>query len=193
MSVLIPVVVEKDANGFERSYDIYSRLLKDRIIFITGQIDWNVANTVIAQLLFLQSEDSKKDISIYINTPGGMIDSGMAIYDTMKHLKCDVSTICVGLAASMGAILLVGGTKGKRMALEHSNIMIHQPIGGTEGQASDIAIHAKHILQNREMLNKLLAKETGQKVEQIEKDADRDHYMTSEEALEYGIIDKILR
>lgn len=193
MSVLIPVVVEKDANGFERSYDIYSRLLKDRIIFITGQIDWNVANTVIAQLLFLQSEDSKKDISIYINTPGGMIDSGMAIYDTMKHLKCDVSTICVGLAASMGAILLVGGTKGKRMALEHSNIMIHQPIGGAEGQASDIAIHAKHILQNREMLNKLLAKETGQKIEQIEKDADRDHYMTSAEALEYGIIDKILR
>ncbi len=194
MSVLIPVVVEKDANGFERSYDIYSRLLKDRIIFITDAIDMNVANTVIAQLLFLQSDDSKKDISLYLNTPGGSIDSGMAIYDTMQHIKCPVSTICVGLAASMGAVLLAGGEKGKRFALEHSNILIHQPLGfGIEGQASDIEIHAKHILKNKDMLYKVLAKDTGQKLEKIQSDSDRDHYMTSEEALEYGIIDKILR
>lgn len=193
MSVLVPVVVEKDQNGFERSYDIYSRLLKDRIIFITDAIDMNVANTVIAQLLFLQSEDSKKDISIYLNTPGGVIDSGMAIYDTMKHIKCPVSTICVGMAASMGAVLLAGGTKGKRYALEHSNILIHQPLGGYEGQASDIEIHAKEILKKKEMLLQLLARDTGQKVEQVRKDADRDYYMTSQEALDYGLIDKILR
>lgn len=193
MSVLIPMVVEKDPSGYERSYDIYSRLLKERIVFIGGAIDMDMANTVIAQLLYLQAEDEKKDISIYVNSPGGMIYSGMAIYDTIKHLKCDVSTICVGMAASMGSVLLAAGKKGKRFALPHSMVMIHQPHGGSEGQATDIEIQAKEILRLREQLYKRLSEDTGTSVKQIEKDAERDFHMTPEEALKYGIIDKILK
>lgn len=193
MSVLIPMVVEKDPSGYERSYDIYSRLLKERIVFIGGPIDMDMANTVIAQLLYLQAEDEKKDISIYVNSPGGVIYSGMAIYDTMKHLKCDVSTICVGMAASMGSILLAAGTKGKRFALPHSMIMIHQPSGGSEGQATDIEIQAKEILRLKDQVYKRLSEDTGTSVKQIEKDAERDFHMTPEDALKYGIIDKILK
>ena len=193
MSVLIPMVVEKDPSGFERSYDIYSRLLKERIVFIGGAIDMDMANTVIAQLLYLQADDSEKDISVYVNSPGGMIYSGMAIYDTMKHLKPDISTICVGMAASMGSVLLAAGTKGKRFSLPHSMIMIHQPRGGSEGQATDIEIQAKEILRLREQLYKRLSEDTGTSVKQIEKDADRDFHMTPDDALKYGIIDKILK
>ena len=193
MSILIPMVVEKDPSGYERSYDIYSRLLKERIVFIGGAIDMDMANTVIAQLLYLQAEDEAKDISIYVNSPGGMIYSGMAIYDTIKHLKCDVSTICVGMAASMGSVLLASGTKGKRFSLPHSMIMIHQPSGGSEGQATDIEIQAKEIIRLREQLYKRLSEDTGTSVKQIEKDAERDFHMTPDEALKYGIIDKILK
>ena len=193
MSTLVPIVVERDPKGFERSYDIYSRLLKDRIIFITGEIDMDTANTIIAQLLFLEAEDSDKDIKIYINSPGGSIYSGMAIYDTMKHIKCDVSTICVGMAASMGAVLLAGGKKGKRFTLANSMIMIHQPLNmGLSGQASDIEIHAKEILRLKEQLYKTLAKDTGTSLAKIQKDADRDFHMDPEAAVKYGIVDKIL-
>ncbi len=188
---LVPMVVEQTSRG-ERAYDIYSRLLKDRIIFVGTPIDDNVANLVIAQLLFLESEDPDKDINIYVNSPGGMIYSGLAIYDTMQYIKPDVSTICVGLAASMGAVLLAAGTKGKRYALPHSRMMMHQPAGGAQGQAVDIEIHAKEILLIRESLNKILSNHTGQPVERIATDTDRDYYMSANAAVEYGLIDSIL-
>ncbi len=188
---LVPMVVEQTSRG-ERAYDIYSRLLKDRIVFIGSAIDDVVANLVIAQLLFLESEDPDKDINIYINSPGGLIYSGLAIYDTMQYIKPDVSTICVGLAASMGAVLLAAGTKGKRFALPHSRVMMHQPMGGARGQAVDIEIHAREILKIRESLNDILAKHTGKPVEQIARDTDRDYYMSAEMALEYGLVDSIL-
>jgi len=191
MSYLIPTVIEKTFQG-ERAYDIYSRLLRDRIIFLGGSINDAVANTVVAQLLFLESEDSKKDIQMYINSPGGEVYSGMAIYDTMNYVKPHVSTICVGLAASMAAFLLSGGEKGKRLALPNSRILIHQPMGGTQGQASDIKIQAEEILKIREEMNKTLAKNTGQPLSVIEKDTDRDFYMKAIEAKKYGIIDKII-
>ncbi len=191
MAQLVPMVVEKGPMG-ERAYDIYSRLLKDRIVFLGGGIDDYVANLIIAQLLFLQSEDPKADIALYINSPGGQVSAGLAILDTMNHIKPDVSTICVGMAASMGSILLSAGKKGKRFALQNSEIMIHQPMGGAQGQATDIEISARHILRLRESINKILAKNTGQKLTQIEKDVDRDFFMTSEEAKKYGIIDKVL-
>ena len=189
--MLIPTVIEKSQFG-ERAYDIYSRLLRDNIVFLDGPIDDHVANIVIAQLLFLQSEDPKKDISFYINSPGGVITAGLAIVDTMNHIKNDVSTVCVGLAASMGAVILSAGKKGKRFALQNAEVMIHQPLGGVEGQASDIEISAKRIIKNRENLNRILAKNTGKPLAQIEKDVDRDFFMTAEEAKKYGIIDKIL-
>jgi ATP-dependent Clp protease protease subunit len=191
MSYLVPTVIEKSPLG-ERAYDIYSRLLKERIIFLTGAIDDDVANIVIAQLLFLQSEDPKKDISLYINSPGGHVHSGLAIIDTMNHIKPEVSTVCVGMAASMGAVILSSGAKGKRFALPNAEVMIHQPLGGAEGQASDIEINARQILKVRENLNKILAKTTGQPLSKIEKDVDRNFYMSSDEAKKYGIIDKIL-
>lgn len=189
---LIPTVLEKTSLG-ERAYDIYSRLLKDRIIFLGAPIDDAVANTVIAQLLFLDSEDKKSDIKLYINTPGGSVSAGLAIYDTMQYVKADVSTICVGLAASMGAIILSGGAKGKRFALPNSEIMIHQVMGGAEGQAVDIKIRAEHILKVKEKLDKILVKHTTRTLSQIEKDTDRDKYMSAEDALNYGIIDKIIK
>jgi len=190
---LIPTVIEKDGRG-ERAFDIYSRLLKDRIIFLQGGINSAVANTVIAQLLFLQAESKDKDIYMYINSPGGSIYDGMAIYDTMKHLSCDVSTICVGMAASMGSVLLAGGAKGKRMALPHSMVLIHQPHspGGGGGQATDIEIQAKEIIRLKNQLYKRLSIDTGTTIEKIEKDADRDYYMSAKEALDYGIVDKVL-
>ncbi|MEO8637863.1 MAG: ATP-dependent Clp endopeptidase proteolytic subunit ClpP [Candidatus Taylorbacteria bacterium] len=191
MSYLIPTVIEKSQFG-ERAYDIYSRLLRENIIFLGGPIDDYTANIVIAQLLFLQSEDPKKDISLYVNSPGGQVTAGMAIIDTMNHIKNDVSTVCVGIAASMGAVILSAGAKGKRMALPNAEVMIHQPLGGAEGQASDIEISAKHILKTRENLNKMLAKNTGKTLAQIEKDVDRNYFMTSEEAKKYGIIDKVI-
>ncbi|KKR31979.1 MAG: ATP-dependent Clp protease proteolytic subunit [Parcubacteria group bacterium GW2011_GWF2_39_8b] len=189
--MLIPTVIEKSQFG-ERAYDIFSRLLRDNIIFLDGPIDDHVANLIIAQMLFLQSEDSKKDISFYVNSPGGSITAGLAIVDTMNHLKNDISTVGVGLAASMGAVILSAGAKGKRFALPNAEVMIHQPHGGTEGQASDIEISAKRILKNRETLNKMLAKNTGQPLSKVEKDADRDFFMSAEEAKKYGIIDKVL-
>mgnify|MGYP003509225808 FL=1 len=189
--MLIPTVIEKTMNG-ERAYDIYSRLLNDRIIFLGGPIDDHVANLVIAQLLYLDHADSKKDIQLYINSPGGSVTAGLAILDTMGFVKADVSTICVGIAASMGAMLLSGGAKGKRFALPNSEVMIHQVMGGAEGQASDIAINAKHILRTKDTLNKMLAKNTGQTFAQVEKDSDRDYYMTADEAKKYGIIDDIV-
>lgn len=189
--MLIPTVIEKTING-ERAYDIYSRLLNDRIIFLGGQIDDHVANLVIAQLLFLDHADSKKDIQLYINSPGGSVTAGLAILDTMALVKADVSTICVGIAASMGAVLLSAGQKGKRFALPNSEVMIHQVMGGAEGQASDIAINAKHILRTKETLNKILAKNTGKTPAQIEKDSDRDYYLTADEAKKYGLIDEII-
>lgn len=192
MSYLIPTVIEKTNMG-ERAYDIYSRLLKERIIFLGGPIDDTSANIIIAQLLFLESEDQKKDIQFYINSPGGSVSSTMAIYDTMNHIKADVSTICVGIAASGAAILLSSGTKGKRYVLPSAEVMIHQPLGGTEGQASDIAITAKHILKTKDMLNKLLAKNTGKSVSEVEKDTDRDFFMSAEEAKKYGIVDEIMK
>lgn len=189
--MLIPTVIEKTTGG-ERAYDIYSRLLKDRIIFLGGPIDDNVANLVIAQLLFLTNEDPKKDIYLYINSPGGVITSGMAIYDTMQFIKPDVATICVGMAASMGAFLLAGGAKGKRFALPNSEIMIHQPSGGAEGQATDIEISAKRILKMREKLNQIMAKNTGQKLSKIAVDVERDYFMESDEAVTYGIVDAVI-
>ena len=188
---LVPMVVEQSSRG-ERAYDIYSRLLKDRIIFIVGKIDDYVANLVVAQLLFLESEDPKKDIYMYINSPGGVITSGLSILDTMNYLKCDVSTVCFGQAASMGAVLLAGGAKGKRFALPNSRVMIHQPLGGVQGQATDIEIQAKEIKTLKEKLNNILATATGQTLKKIEKDTERDFFMDSKEAAKYGLIDEIL-
>jgi ATP-dependent Clp protease protease subunit len=188
---LVPIVVEQTNRG-ERAYDIYSRLLKDRIIFLGTPINDVVANTVIAQLLFLAAEDPNKDIHLYINSPGGSITAGMAIYDTMQYIKPDVCTICIGMAASMGAFLLAAGAKGKRYALPNSEVMIHQPLGGAEGQASDIEIRAKRILRMRDKLNQILSERTGQPLKRIEKDTDRDYFMTAQEALEYGIVDKVI-
>jgi ATP-dependent Clp protease protease subunit len=187
----IPFVVEQTSRG-ERSYDIYSRLLNDRIIVLSDEINDVTASLVVAQLLYLESENPDKDIQLYINSPGGSVTAGMAIYDTMEFIKCDVSTICVGLAASMGALLLAAGTKGKRYALPNSEIMIHQPLGGARGQATDIKIHADHIIKTREKLNKILSEKTGQPLSKIEKDTDRDNFMTAQEALEYGLIDKVM-
>lgn len=189
--MIIPTVIDKTQFG-ERAYDIYSRLLKENIIFLGGPIDDHTANIVIAQMLFLQSEDPKKDISLYINSPGGSVTAGLAILDTMNHVKNKVSTVCVGIAASMGAVILSAGEKGKRFALPHAEVMIHQPMGGAEGQASDIAIRAEHIIQTRETLYKILAKNTGKSEAQIEKDGDRDFFMLADEAKKYGIIDKVL-
>ena len=188
---LVPYVIEQTGRG-ERSYDIYSRLLKDRIIFIGEQIDEHIASLVVAQLLFLEAEDPEKDICIYINSPGGSVTAGMAIYDTMQYIKPDVSTICVGMAASMGAFLLSSGTKGKRYALPNAEIMIHQPLGGVNGQAEDIKIHAEWILKTREKLNRILAQNTGQPLEKIECDTDRDNFMGADEACQYGLIDKVI-
>ena len=188
---LVPYVVEKTSSG-ERSYDIFSRLLKDRIIFIGDEITDATASVVVAQLLFLESEDPDKDIHIYINSPGGSVTAGMAIYDTMRYIKPDESTICVGLAASMGAFLLAAGTKGKRYALPNAEIMIHQPLGGAKGQASDVKIHAEFLLKTRDKLNKILSENTGKPLEQIEKDTDRDNFMLASEAVEYGLIDKVM-
>jgi len=190
--MLIPTVIEKSQFG-ERAYDIYSRLLRERIVFLGGPIDENIANITIAQLLFLESEDSKKDIHLYINSPGGMITAGLAILDTMNHVKPNISTICVGMAASMAAVILAAGEKGKRFVLPNSEVMIHQPHGGTEGQATDIEIAAKRIIKNRESLNHILSKATGQPLSKIEKDVDRDFFMTAEETIKYGIADKILK
>jgi len=191
MSYLIPTVIEKSQFG-ERAYDIYSRLLRERIVFLAGSINDEVANIVIAQLLFLQSEDSKKDISLYVNSPGGAVTAGLAIIDCMNHIKPDVSTVCVGLAASMGAWILSSGEKNKRFALPNAEIMIHQPLGGAEGQATDIEIAAKRIVKNRQTMNEIMAKNTGQPLSRISKDVDRDFFMSAEEAKKYGIIDKII-
>lgn len=188
---LVPIVVEQTNRG-ERSYDIYSRLLKDRIVFLGEEVNDVSASLIVAQLLFLEAEDPDKDISIYINSPGGSISSGFAIYDTIQYIKPDVATICVGMAASMGAFLLAAGTKGKRYALPNSEIMIHQPLGGTQGQATDIAIHAERIIKMKKKLNTILSERTGQPLEKIERDTERDHFMTAEEAREYGIIDKVI-
>jgi ATP-dependent Clp protease protease subunit len=188
---LVPMVVEQTARG-ERAYDIYSRLLKERLIFIVGPIDDYMANIVVAQLLFLESENPDKDIALYINSPGGVVTAGLAIYDTMQFIKPDVSTICVGQAASMGAVLLAGGSAGKRFALPHARVMIHQPLGGFQGQAADMEIHAKEMLETRERLNKILAKHTGQSVERIKQDTDRDRFMDWQEAQRYGLIDRVL-
>jgi ATP-dependent Clp protease protease subunit len=190
--MLIPTVIEKDREG-ERAYDLYSRLLKDRIIFVSGEINDDLANIIIAQLLFLEKESESEDIQMFINTPGGHIHSGLAIIDTMNYIKCDISTIAVGIAASMGSVILASGTKGKRFSLPNSKILIHQPLGGVEGQASDIAIEAEEILKMKDILNTMLAKTTGQKKSQIEEDADRDKYFTAKEAREYGLIDKVVR
>ena len=187
---LVPTVVEQTSRG-ERAYDIYSRLLKDRIIFLADEVNDTTASLVIAQLLFLESEDPNKDISLYINSPGGSVSAGFGIYDTMQYIKCDVSTICVGMAASMGAFLLAGGTKGKRIALPNSEIMIHQPLGGAQGQASDMKIHADHIIKTRDKLNKILSANTGQTLEVIERDTERDNFLSAQAALEYGLIDHI--
>jgi len=191
MSGIIPMVVEQTNRG-ERAYDIYSRLLKDRIIFLGSPVNDAVANSIIAQMLFLAAEDPDKDISLYINSPGGSITAGMAIYDTMQYIKPDVSTICVGMAASMGAFLLTAGAKGKRFALPNSEVMIHQPLGGAEGQASDIEIRAKRIIKMREHLNRILAERSGQPLERVEKDTDRDYFMSAYEAKEYGLVDKVI-
>ena len=188
---LVPIVVEQSARG-ERSYDIYSRLLKERVVFLCGPVEDVVANLVIAQLLFLESENPDKDIHLYINSPGGVVSAGLAIYDTMQFIKSDVSTMCVGQAASMGALLLAGGAKGKRFCLPHSRILIHQPLGGFQGQASDIDIHAKEILKTRERLNEILAHHTGQPLERIQTDTDRDRFMGGDEAVAYGLIDQVL-
>lgn len=190
-SILIPTVIEKTNMG-ERAYDIYSRLLKDRIVFLGSAINDQVANAVIAQLLFLENENAKKDIVMYIQSPGGHVTAGLAIYDTMQYIKPDVVTVCIGMAASMGAVLLTGGAAGKRFALPNAEIMIHQPLGGVEGQATDIAIHAAHIVKTKERLNRIIAKHTGQSLKTVEKDTDRDNFLTAEEALKYGIIDKII-
>lgn len=188
---LVPMVVEQEGRG-ERSYDIYSRLLNDRIIFLSDEVNDVTASLVVAQLLFLESKDPEKDISLYINSPGGSITSGMAIFDTMNYIKCDVSTICIGMAASMGAFLLAAGTKGKCFALPNSEIMIHQPLGGMQGQATDIKIHADRIIKTRDTLNRILSERTGKPLETIEKDTDRDNFMSAAEAMEYGLIDKVI-
>ncbi len=187
---LIPMVVEQSSRG-ERSYDIYSRLLEDRIIFLSGEINDAMANTVVAQLIYLEAKDMNKDISLYINSPGGSVTAGLAIYDTMQYIRCDVCTICVGLAASMGAFILSSGAKGKRFSLPNSEIMIHQPLGGAQGQASDIKIQAEHILKIKDKMNRILAENTGRSREEIERDTDRDNYLSAEEAREYGLIDKV--
>ena len=188
---LIPIVVEQSARG-ERSYDIYSRLLKERVIFLVGAVDDHVANVIVAQMLFLESENPDKDISFYINSPGGSVTAGLAIYDTMQFINCDVSTMCIGQAASMGALLLAGGAKDKRFCLPHSRMMIHQPLGGVQGQASDIEIHAREILDIRERLNKILSDHTGQTMETIARDTDRDNFMSGPESVEFGLIDEVL-
>lgn len=188
---LVPYVIEQTSRG-ERSYDIYSRLLKERIIFLGEEVNETTASLVVAQLLFLEAEDPEKDINLYINSPGGSVTAGLAIYDTMRFIKCDVSTICIGMAASMGAFLLAGGTKGKRMALPNAEIMIHQPLGGAQGQATEIEIAAKHILQTKEKLNRMLAENTGKDYEVIAADTERDNWKSAEEALEYGLIDKVI-
>lgn len=189
-NMLVPMVIEQSSRG-ERSYDIYSRMLEDRIIFLTDEINDQTANLVIAQLIYLEGKDPDKDISMYINSPGGSVSAGMAIYDTMNYIKCDVNTICVGMAASMAAVLLCSGAKGKRFCLPNSEVMIHQPLGGAQGQASDIAIHATHILETKKKLNKILSEKTGQPLDKIEKDTDRDNFLTAKQALEYGLVDKI--
>ena len=188
---LVPMVIEQTNRG-ERSYDIYSRLLKDRIIILADEVNDATASLVVAQMLFLEAEDAEKDISFYINSPGGSVSAGMAIYDTMNFIKCDVSTICIGMAASMGAFLLSAGAKGKRMALPNSEIMIHQPLGGMKGQASDIKIHTEHILRTKDTLNRILAENTGKPLDVIERDTDRDNFMTAAQAMEYGLIDKVI-
>lgn len=188
---LIPTVIEKTHEG-ERAYDIYSRLLKDRIVFVTGAIEEQMADIVIAQLLFLEREDAKKDITMYINSPGGHVTAGMAIYDTMQHVGPDVSTVCVGMAMSMGSILLMGGAKGKRFALPNAEILIHQPLGGVEGQATDIHIHAEHIIRTKDKLNQLIATHTGQKLDKVKNDTERDYFMTAAEGVKYGIVDKVI-
>ena len=188
---LVPMVVEQTGHS-ERSYDIYSRLLNDRVVFLCDEVNDTTASLVVAQLLYLEAQDPEKDIHLYINSPGGSVSAGLAIYDTMNYIKCDVSTICIGMAASMGAFLLAAGAKGKRIALPHSEIMIHQPLGGMQGQASDIKIHSDHILRTRDTLNAILAEKTGKPLEVIEKDTDRDNFLTAEEALAYGLIDKVL-
>jgi len=188
---LVPMVIEQSGRG-ERAYDIYSRLLKERIVFLVGPVNDNTANLIVAQMLFLESENPDKDIALYVNSPGGHVTAGLAIYDTMQYIKPDVSTICVGQAASMGAILLAGGAKGKRFALPHSRVMIHQPLGGMQGQAADMEIHAREILYTRDRLNEILAKHTGQSVERIKNDTDRDNFMRAEDAVSYGLIDKVL-
>lgn len=192
MSYLVPTVLEKSHSG-ERAYDIYSRLLKERIIFVAGQVNDDMANLIIAQLIFLEHEDEKKDVRMYINSPGGSVTSGLAIYDTMQFIKPDVQTICMGMAASMGAVLLAGGAAGKRMALQNAEVMIHQVMGGAEGQASDIEISAKHILKMKAQLNQILATHTGKDLSAVEKDTDRDYYMSAEEAKAYGLIDQIVQ
>lgn len=191
MSYLVPMVIETTGRG-ERAYDIYSRLLKDRIVFVGTPIDDTIANLIIAQILFLQMEDAAKDINIYVNTPGGSVTAGLAIYDTIQFVKCDVATYCVGQAASMGALLLAAGKKGKRFSLPHARVMIHQPWGGAQGTASDISIHAKEILKLKDELNKILAKHTGQPLERIEKDTDRDYFMSAAESKEYGLVDQVI-
>ena len=187
----VPYVIEQSSRG-ERSYDIYSRLLKDRIIFLGDEVNQYTANSIVAQMLFLAAEDPEKDIQFYINSPGGSVTAGMAIYDTMQHISCDVSTICVGMAASMGAFLLSGGTKGKRFALPNAEIMIHQPLGGTQGQASDMKIACEHILRTKDKLNRILAENSGKPIEEVEKDTDRDNWLTAEQAKEYGLIDDVI-
>lgn len=187
---MIPMVIDQVGN-FERSYDIYSRLLEDRIIFLSGEINDQMANTIVAQLIFLEGKNPEKDIFMYINSPGGSVSAGLAIYDTMQYIKCDVSTICIGMAASMAAVILSSGTKGKRICLPHSEVMIHQPLGGTQGQASDILLHAKHIEKTRETLNKILADNTGKDVATIAKDTDRDNFLDAKQAVKYGLVDKI--
>ena len=187
---LVPMVVDRTESG-ERSFDIYSRLLEDRVIFLSGPINTDVANLVVAQLIYLESKDPTKDISLYINSPGGEVVAGLAIYDTMNYIRCDVSTICIGMAASMGSFLLSSGAKGKRYALPNSEIMIHQVLGGAQGQASDVEIHTKHLLKTKQKLNAILAQNTGKTVEQVEKDTDRDNFLSAQEALEYGIVDQV--
>ena len=187
---MIPMVIDQVGN-FERSYDIYSRLLEDRIIFLSGEINDQMANTIVAQLIFLEGKNPDKDIFMYINSPGGSVSAGLAIYDTMQYIKCDVSTICIGMAASMAAVILSSGTKGKRICLPHSEVMIHQPLGGTQGQASDILLHAKHIEKTRETLNKILSDNTGKDVATIAKDTDRDNFLDAKQAVKYGLVDKI--
>lgn len=189
---IIPTVIEKTQFG-ERVYDIYSRLLEERIVFLGTAINDEVANSIIAQLLFLEKEDPKKDITLYVNSPGGQVSSTLAMYDTMQHVQPDISTVCLGMAASGGAVVLMGGAKGKRFALEHAEIMIHQPLGGAEGQATDIAIHADHIIKTKGLLNTLIAKHTGKKLLDVERDTERDKFMTAKEALDYGLIDKIIK